>query len=464
MTELLGRLHPVLVHLPIGILLLAIVFIWLSSRGRVAQYRIATGTTLLLGLISAAAAVVTGLLLRQEGDYEGALIDNHQWMGLAVMFIALLLYILHQRVARNQLLRLVSLLLLAALLITGHLGGSLTHGPDYLNTTLLQETEMETKRTAIADVQAVVAYDSLIHPLLQRKCISCHGASRQKGKLRLDKPEFFYKGGADGPVLDSLKPEAGELLRRILLARDAEDHMPPRGKPDLTEQELNLLHWWISAGASFNKRVGELEQPDAIKPILNAFEQTETEPSISLVPAEPVEAPDTAAVNRLKRLGVVVIPMESGSHYLSINFLPADTISDKDLEALSTLRKQVCLLRLSGQPISDTALGWLEGCTALARLHLDHTRITDAGLVHLKSLHQLQYLNLVGTAVTAAGVTALNKLPALRTVYLFQTGVKAGEWARLQQHFPNTRLDSGGYRVPTLAKDTTDVTKEQKTQ
>jgi hypothetical protein len=41
----------------------------------------------------------------------------------------------------------------------------------------------------------------VVQPILQNKCISCHKASKQKGELRLDAPQFIKKGGESGPVL-----------------------------------------------------------------------------------------------------------------------------------------------------------------------------------------------------------------------------------------------------------------------
>jgi hypothetical protein len=91
------------------------------------------------------------------------------------------------------------------------------------------------------------------------------------------------------------------------------------------------------------------------------------------------------------------------------------------------------------------------------RLQLDRTKITDKGLANLKELQNLRYLNLVGTAVTEKGVLQLKDLKSLRSIYLYQTGVKKSEWNDLKKAFPKTLIDSGGYIVPLLPTDTTEV-------
>ena len=63
------------------------------------------------------------------------------------------------------------------------------------------------------------------------------------------------------------------MMRRLLLPRNEEDHMPPKEKPQLKDNEIALIHWWIATGATFDKKTKELEQPEKIKPILLALQK-----------------------------------------------------------------------------------------------------------------------------------------------------------------------------------------------
>src|SRR5438034_1118298 len=83
MFELLGHLHPVLVHLPIGILLLACFFQLLSSKENYSQLQHAIGITLFWGMLSAFAACITGYILSGSGDYDEELVYKHQWLGIS---------------------------------------------------------------------------------------------------------------------------------------------------------------------------------------------------------------------------------------------------------------------------------------------------------------------------------------------------------------------------------------------
>jgi len=86
-----------------------------------------------------------------------------------------------------------------------------------------------------------------IRPLLLRHCSGCHGASVQKGGLRLDARHTFFKGGDSGPVVVAADPTSSELLRR-LRSTDPDTQMPPEG-PRMSAADIEQLERWIAAGA-----------------------------------------------------------------------------------------------------------------------------------------------------------------------------------------------------------------------
>ena len=97
-----------------------------------------------------------------------------------------------------------------------------------------------------------MVYSDIIQPILQEKCYSCHGPRKQKAKLRLDGKDNILRGGKDGKVVEAKLNEKPEMLRRILLPPDDEDHMPPKEKGQLSERQVMLIRWWLEKGADFN--------------------------------------------------------------------------------------------------------------------------------------------------------------------------------------------------------------------
>jgi mono/diheme cytochrome c family protein len=87
-----------------------------------------------------------------------------------------------------------------------------------------------------------------IKPLFDRSCIKCHGAEKQKGKLRLDSLEDTLKGGENGPSV--IKGDSAKSTLVHSVARLVEDEaMPPEGKGEpFSKDEVGLLRAWIDQG------------------------------------------------------------------------------------------------------------------------------------------------------------------------------------------------------------------------
>jgi len=97
-----------------------------------------------------------------------------------------------------------------------------------------------------------VDFEKQIKPLLESRCISCHGAKKDKGDLRLDTLEHALKGGEGGPAIVLGNPAKSLLIEKIILPHDHDDIMPPKGKP-LSKLQIGHLQEWIKSGSKWPK-------------------------------------------------------------------------------------------------------------------------------------------------------------------------------------------------------------------
>lgn len=461
-TEFIGHFHPVLVHLPIGFLLIGLLLQWLSGKEKYLISKETIKVIILCGMIAAILSCITGYLLSLSGDYDEDIKDWHMWMGIAVAAVSIMMYAKINYDQYGISYKILSIVLLLLILITGHLGGSLTHGANYLTEGWNNSADSVTPKKLIANIEEANIYSDVVQPILQSKCYACHGEKKQKANLRLDAPQWIIKGSKNGPIINGKEGES-ELINRISLPREDEDHMPPKQKPQLNEQEIAVIHWWVDQGASFTKKIKELKQPETLKSYLLSLQSDHAEKkAASDIPATPVEKGDEKAMRMLSDKGITIIPVAQNSNYLMADFVSAINITDKDIQLLLPLKKQLVWLKLSNTNITDSALSVIGKCANLTLLQLNNTKISDRGLGELKNLDNLQSLSLVGTKVTGAGILQLQSLKNLRSIYLYQTKVNRIDWAQLKKVFPKTSLDTGGYIVPLLATDTT-VVKPPKT-
>jgi hypothetical protein len=89
-------------------------------------------------------------------------------------------------------------------------------------------------------------FQDRVLPLLQARCISCHGTEKQKGKLRLDSRAAILKGGENGPAIVPGDPEKS-LLIQALRQTHPDIKMPPKEK--LPADQIQALAAWIKDGA-----------------------------------------------------------------------------------------------------------------------------------------------------------------------------------------------------------------------
>jgi hypothetical protein len=98
-----------------------------------------------------------------------------------------------------------------------------------------------------------------VKPLLDSRCVSCHGAEKVKANLRLDSREASLKGGDNGPAVVPGKPQESLLLTSVMHSNE-DLKMPPKEK--LTAQDIDVIQRWITAGAPWpDARVAETIAP-----------------------------------------------------------------------------------------------------------------------------------------------------------------------------------------------------------
>lgn len=457
--EFIGHFHPLLVHLPIGILLIGILLLWLAPKEKYKGIQKALLVVFFCGMLAALLSCITGYILSTNDDYDKTTVGWHQWMGITVALISVVLYakISYPRIAVNE--KMLSLVLLLLIFITGHLGGSLTHGADYLTKPLAEVFGKDSLPTTVIkpvpNVQEAYVYSDVIKPIFQTKCYSCHGVNRQKGKFRLDDSVMLMLGGKNGKEIEPGNANRSAMIKRLLLPVDNEDHMPPKEKPQPSESQIVLLEWWISQGAEFGKKVKEINQPDKISRLLFALQKTNATLKKSFdIPEGIVEKADGSLVEKLKTRGAIVLPIAQNSNWLTANFITDTLITKEDLQSLLEIKKQLIWLKIGYTNLNDQDMLMIAQLKNLRFLSLEHTNITDMGLREIQFLKNLNYLNLVGTKVTTNGILNLKELKSLQYLYLFQTNILKADWRQLQDAFPKTQIDSGGYQVPLLPNDT----------
>ncbi len=455
----LGRFHPLFVHLPIGFLIIAFLLECFSKLQRFSEVRHATSLVLLLGTLSAVAAAILGYFLSFEGGYDEDALFWHQWFGIGVALTAAIAYYLKIRSTTKFLLTSKAYFpilasSMAALMVAGHLGGNLTHGSEYLTQYMpgplrtlagLPPKAKATKAKPITNIAEAVVYADIIHPIFEERCISCHNPEKKKGDLLMHTFENLIKGGEGGKVLVAGKSAESTLYKHIMLPLEEDNHMPPKGKKQLSKAQIELIRWWIDEGATPDKKVAQTKLTEPVEKALASLgAPVEEEGKPKGIFAKQVPPAKPAAIDSVKKVGFLVMPISQDNHYVQVKYTQTSRpFGLQQAKTLQTLAQQITWLDLSNAPITSEALSELSKLTNLTRLRLDNTDVTDESIASLQKINKLEYLNLYGTAITDKALIQLGALKNLQSLYVWQTKVSEKGVQTLQKQQPKLIINTG---------------------
>lgn len=424
--QVFGRLHPMVLHFPLVLLLVAFLFELYSLKKpnwkEPAEFLLASGAA------TAYVAALAGFLLSSNGSYAGQTFELHKWLGLATSWLATALYAGRSYLVAKKVYLPLFALSCIILIITGHKGANLTHGEGFL-TAVLEEKESGMPAAEMA------IYDAAIQPILEEKCMSCHNPNKQKGGLLLNTTENLLKGGESGKVLIPGDEVESKLISYLKLPINDQLHMPPKGKLQLSNDEKEILSWWVSSGASFEETLGAVPTEAPIQTMFASY----------FGPSTPdIDFADERTIDKLNAEGVSVKPLSEDSPYLEAYLGNRKELSLSELKKLRKVSDQLYSLDLGSSPVTKRMVKELSRHENLHRLYLDNTDASDDFLSPLKKLKKLEYLNLYGTQVSKKGVDQLlSKLPGIKSIYLWQTPITEEEIALLQTDHQLVEINGG---------------------
>ncbi|MGV3639463.1 MAG: c-type cytochrome domain-containing protein [Adhaeribacter sp.] len=432
----LGRMHPLLLHFPIVILLLAMALECFRFRQPYRQqpfYQSFTAYLWLTGLLFSALTVLMGLFLSQEAGYEGAALQWHKWLGIALLLGSSGLYAFRKAAWYTQTTARAAAGLTTFLLIfAGHYGAVLTHGQDFILAPIAGQA-------SAVPLEEALVFDHVVQPILDKKCVSCHNPDKAKGRLLLTDAAAMMKGGKTGELWVAGQPDRSLLLQRLLLPENDKKHMPPVNKAQLSDEEIQVLHLWVKGGANFDQKVVELPARDSLRTLAATF--------LKPAPAEEAydfAAPEAQTVQMLNTNYRVVAPLAQSSPALAVNFYGRQAYKPRSLEELREVSQQIVALDLNKMPVQDADLKTVAGFENLRRLNLNFTGVTGKGLQQLTALKHLKTLSLSGTAIRYRDLQS--QLPAfksLHTLTVWQTPIGQAEITKLRQAFPHLNIQAG---------------------
>lgn len=430
-----GRLHPLLLHLPIGLLLVTVVLLYARKYFEGKAFDELVSLLLHFTAITASLTTIMGLFLSLEGTFSIDQMRLHKWLGVALSFFCWGLLSVQGRLTILRPLGLVGVVLL---IFTGHYGATLTHGDNFVWAPL----EEEAPRVARVITDSTEVFMATVDPILESKCYGCHNAKKAKGGLILTSLESIREGGKNGPLWVANDASNSLIVERLLLPLDHDDHMPPKDKAQLSEEELAFISLWIDQGADTNKKLYELAEEDTLGKlaalIIPRYQEAQAvEQKYTFQFASPEK------IRKLSRPNRSVFQIAKNEPAVQADFFLREMYDRKYLDELLDVKEQLISLNVSRMPVEDGDLKTIAKFANLEVLNLNNTEITGAGLKQLSALTKLRSLSVSGTPVSKDDLVDLVAGHSLEEVFVWKTSVTSAELTVLQTKYPEIRWDIG---------------------
>ena len=446
LLDFLGSLHPLIVHLPIGIVLLTIAIdVFMRNKNNSVQRVITMGW--FFSFFSGLLAAIFGWFLGDNGYYLESQINIHKWSGItfvSICFIVWLLRYINFRFSKsfNRSVNLTSIILL---MITGHFGGEMTHGQNYLfeNLPYTQKkisvtTLSETKRS---NNDSLFVYEDLIHPVLEEKCIACHNQNLASGGLNMSSIESMIKGGNSGAGIQNGNPFESLIYKRVSYPHDHPKFMPPTGVP-LSYDQIATLEWWIDNGAKKQMPVTlTRNDPKTLRLMelqygLDLREKTYLE---TLTLSSPSQE-ELKSIEGEEYIWRFLNPEQS---FLDLKFTKKK-IEINDLLKVQSIKNNITWLNLADCMLNDNHLSYISNFPNLTRLKIQkNPLVTNKGIEALQKLEHLTELNLYGTRVSNNTLITLGQMKSLKKLFVWNTRITDKDIADFKALHPDVEVIAG---------------------
>ena len=358
----LGNFHPVVLHLPIGAFLFTFL-LFLSQRFLKSNFDPAIRLGLLFSFITSIITSIFGYILRLFGEYDATLVDRHMWLALATtLMIGIVMYLHKKQRSFNQILS-CFILSTVFLTITGHNGGSLTHGKDYLKLPTIDA------KISVINYDSIHVFNQVISPILDSKCVKCHNASKSKGSLMLSSVNKIQLGGEKGQIIKSSSSINSRLYTYLNLPIDDKMHMPPDGNSQLNENEKELIRMWIDEGANFYS-YRKISNDNFSNEIINYLPKR----------INYVDPPSKKNLIKLVEGNFRIERISFKSNLIDVKFT-GKTFKQKDFNSLAKVDENIQRLDFSGVNLSQISLNKLKSFENLNYLNLNNTSINSDDLI-----------------------------------------------------------------------------------
>ena len=451
----IGRFHPLMVHLPIGIFLLGYFLEVLFQFG----YRKLINSSHIItfiygiGLFAGVFAAFTGWLLSYSDDYALKALEDHKLLGVATLVVMLFVIIYHIKApeTKGKSKLIVSTLAIVLTGVTGHFGGNLTHGSTYLLEYATNPSDryeaVQLKRLNAIPTDSIRIYKDILQPIIETNCLACHNSENYKGGLVLENYSDLFKEADYAMPLVAGKPYSSEIFNRINLPAHHEKSMPPRGS-GLNYTDIEILKYWIESGADSLATFKSEVMSDELIHLINRDYGLDYSPRPYYEKVK-VDSLNSELLAALKASEFRVKYLSKTNFLLDVKF-NGDSIGKEQIQSLNKVADYITILNLSDTAMSEALIETLLEIPHLYHINLSKNKLNSDMISFLIKHKNLESVNLNSTELSNESLKKLLEESNLKRVYVLDTKVTKEELQALKDRHANIDLISSFKFKPVI--------------
>ena len=399
-VKYLGNFHPVVLHLPIGAFLFTLLLFAYQKFTKI-KLTIPIRLGLIFSFISAIVSSILGFILQFYGEYDNSLVNFHMWLAVITTLLIGLIYFLHKKNEDNKYIAHSFVSAVIFMTVTGHYGGSITHGKDYLKLPEINQT------VRFVSYDSIHVYNDVVSSIIDSKCVKCHNMSKSKGGLMLTSEREMNKGGENGKIFLANNSSDSKLYTYLNLPLNDKMHMPPDGNSQLTENEKNIIKMWIDTGAQFDGFTNIVDD-DYSNEILNYLP-----PLVASV-----DPPSKNSLIKLIENNFRIERISVESNFIDLKY-DGTSFGSKQFNLLLKVSENIQRLDLSNIDFSMINSTKLKKLKNLKYLNLTNTNFNSGDLYNIPEA--VQILILSKNNIESDNLLEISSRPQLKKVFAYDT-------------------------------------------
>ena len=226
-----------------------------------------------------------------------------------------------------------------------------------------------------------------------------------------------------------------EILYRILLPADHEDHMPPAKEEQLTKDELMILQHWFELGAEERLQYSDLEPQSELAGVVKQMLSSRASNDWLSLPS--VSDAD------LEKLGTdycTIRRMHQHANALQVLVFPHNPYDSRLFQNLKKISKNVVELSLLNVPLSKEEMKVLGFFNSLEMLNIRDCSFSDDDFNQLEGLNNLKVLKASNTTIGDMAISGIQNFTQLTQLYAYNTKLTESGVEKLKSKMPNLQV------------------------